>query len=75
MVEPDLSPSTGKAARNERRKAVATTCNAVSVAFFITAGLQPLMAGRYNLLGALAAAVAFVAFQGVLHYILGQVED
>jgi len=75
MVETAPTHLISKAARNERRKAIATTCNAVSVALFVTAGLQPLMAGRYNLFSAIAAAVGFVAFQGVLHYILRQVED
>lgn len=75
MVEARPARPISKAARNERRKAVAATCNAVSVALFVTAGLQPLMAGRYNMSSAIAAAVGFVAFQGILHYILRQVED
>jgi hypothetical protein len=75
MVDAKLPTPISKAARNERRKAVATTCNAVSVALFVTAGLQPLMAGRYSMFSMIAAAGGFVAFQGVLHYILRQVED
>ncbi|PIB90841.1 hypothetical protein CSW62_04220 [Caulobacter sp. FWC2] len=75
MVESEDSRLISKAARNERRKAFAATCNALSVALFISAGLQPLMAGRFNLLGALVISAVVVALQIVLHYILRQVED
>lgn len=64
-----------KAARNERRKAFATTCNAASVAMLISVGLQPLMAGRFSLPGFVFGGVVFVALQGVLHYVLRYVED
>lgn len=75
MIEVKLARPISKAARNERRKAVATTCNALSVAFFVSAGLQPLLAGRFNLSSAIALSAAFVALQAILHYILRQLED
>ena len=75
MVNSDAPRLISKSARNERRKAFAATCNALSVALFISAGLQPLMAGRFNLSGALVIGAAIVALQIVLHYILRQVED
>lgn len=65
----------GKAARNERRKAIATTCNAMSVALVISIIIQPLNTGRVDLASTLAALSAFVVFQGLLHYLLGRVED
>ncbi|MET3665463.1 hypothetical protein [Caulobacter sp. 1776] len=64
-----------KAARNERRKAFATTCNALAVAFFISAFLQPLLSGRPNFVAMISALLAFVVLQSGLHYVLGQVED
>jgi hypothetical protein len=75
MIERRTPISISKAARNERRKAAATTCNAVSVAVFVSAGLQPLVAGRFNLSGVIPAVAVVVALQVVLHYILRQVED
>jgi len=65
----------GKAARNERRKAIATTCNAMSVALVISIIIQPLNTGHVDLASTLAALGAFVVFQGLLHYLLGRVED
>jgi len=64
-----------KSARNERRKALATTCNAVSVALFISTGLQPLMAGRFSLLSVITVGAAVVVLQAFLNYVLRQVED
>ena len=76
MVEIDpIAIGRGKAARNERRKAIATTCNAMSVALVISIIIQPLNTGRVNLASTLAALSAFVVFQGLLHYLLGRVED
>lgn len=75
MVESELAYPISKVARNERRKAVATTCNALAVAFFISAFLQPLISGHPNLLAMASALVVFVVLQASLHYILGQVED
>ena len=75
MVDLDLPPSVGKAARNERRKAFATTFNAVAVSIFVYAILQPIMSGHLNLASVSSALVAFIVLQGVLHYILKQVED
>ncbi len=66
----------GKAARNERRKALAATLNALSVAPIITAVIQPVAAhGRIepNVIG--LASIFFVAAQLGLHYILGRLED
>ncbi len=75
MVEAKSARLISKAARNERRKAFATTCNAVSVALFISAGLQPLMAGRFSLLTVITVGVMVVALQVFLHYVLREVED
>lgn len=75
MVDNETSTAAGKAARNERRKAAATTCNALAVAVFISAFLQPLISGRASAWGMTAALVSFVVFQAFLHYILLQVED
>jgi hypothetical protein len=41
-------PSLGKAGRNERRKAVATTFNALAVAAVISAIVQPLISGQVD---------------------------
>ena len=74
----DIDPTSGgrgKAARNERRKAAATTCNAMSVALVVSIMVQPLTAGRINATSTVAALTAFVVFQGLLHYLLGLVED
>lgn len=75
MIEPPIIPPLGKAARNERRKAFATTCNAVAVSVLVYAVLQPMMSGRTNLVSLASALITFVVLQGVLHYILEQVED
>ncbi len=65
----------GKAARNERRKAGATTFNALSVAFAVTTVLQPILNGRINPLQAVAALIAVIVFQGLIHHVLGRIED
>jgi hypothetical protein len=65
----------GKAARNETRKAVATTGNALSITMLFTAGLQPMLSGRPFGLGGLIGVTAFVALQGLAHYVLRKVED
>ena len=65
----------GKAGRNEQRKAVATTLNAISVALVVTAVLQPLFANRFNGVITLLSTVAFLVSQLVLHYVLSGVED
>ena len=75
MVEHPTPIRITKTARNEQRKAVATTCNAVSVALLISAGLQPLMAGHFSLPNCLSAGVTFIALQVVLHYVLRTLED
>lgn len=75
MVDPRATVPISKAARNERRKAAATTCNAMAVALFVSAVLQPLMAGRYNVFAVIGALAGFVALQGALHYVLRSVED
>lgn len=65
-----------KAARNERRKALAATFNAIGVAFLVAAVLQPVALGRA--LGAetfAIALIAFIAFQFALHYVLERLED
>jgi hypothetical protein len=75
MVETKSPRLISKAARNEQRKAVATTCNALSVTLLISAGLQPLMAGHFNPSNFVGAGAAFIALQVVLHYILRELED
>jgi hypothetical protein len=76
MVEETLrDPSLGKANRNERRKAVATTLNALAVAVVISAVVQPLTLGRFDLVRSVWSAGGFLVFQGLLHYVLGRVED
>ncbi|WP_291871372.1 hypothetical protein [Caulobacter sp.] len=47
----------------------------MAVAIFIAAIVQPLMTGQVGLLRAISALVTFIVLQGVLHYILMQVED
>ena len=75
MIERQVKMPLSKAARNERRKAFATTCNALAVAVFISAIVQPIITGQMDLARALGALVSFIVLQGVLHYILAQVED
>lgn len=75
MVERRAPPPASKAARDERRKAFAKTLNAVAVSIFVYAILQPVMLGRLDLASLSSALAAFIVPQGVLHYILKQVED
>jgi hypothetical protein len=76
MVDETLrDPSLGKANRNERRKAVATTLNALAVAVVISVVVQPLTSGRFDLVRIAWAAGGFLVFQGLLHYVLARVED
>lgn len=75
MIELPTYPPAGKAARNEQRKAIATTCNATAVAFLVSALLQPLVSGHANAPLVLGALMGFVALQGALHYVLCRVED
>ena len=72
---PATDPSKGKAARNERRKAFATTLNAVGVAALIAAFVQPLVAGTATLLFSIAGVLVFIASQAALHYVLAKLED
>jgi hypothetical protein len=65
-----------KAARNERRKALATTFNAISVAILVAAFLQPIALGRAPVATPMGAAlIVFIVFQAALHYVLGRIED
>jgi hypothetical protein len=76
MTEPSSRlPTLGKANRNERRKALATTLNAASVAVVISAVLQPLTTGNLDLARVVLATGVFVVLQAVLHYVLARVED
>lgn len=76
MVEETVhDPNLGKATRNERRKAVATTLNALAVAVVISAVVQPLTLGRFELVRSVWSAGGFLVLQGLLHYVLGRVED
>jgi len=54
---------------------IAAACNALSVAFFVSAFLQPLILGQSKLAFIGGALMAFIAFQGALHYVLSRVED
>ena len=76
MTNPDPpAPRVGKAARNERRKAIATTGNALSITMLVTASLQPAFSGKPVGVGAAMGLAAFVALQTVAHYVLRKVED
>lgn len=68
-------PSLGKANRNERRKAAATTLNAASVAVGVSVILQPLTSGHLDIARAVLAAGVFIVLQILLHYVLARVED
>ena len=68
-------PPSGKAARNETRKAIATTANALSITLLVTIWLQPIMSGRPVGLAGPVAVLVFVALQGAAHYVLRKVED
>jgi hypothetical protein len=69
------APAVGKAARNETRKAIATTANALSITLLVTIWLQPVLSGRSAGLAGPLAALVFVALQGAAHYVLRKVED
>lgn len=79
MTEPTLieppDPERGKAARNKRREALATTLNAVGVAALIAAFVQPLIAGTATPLFSIAGIAVFVVSQAALHYVLSKLED
>ena len=76
MTEPaSPAPRVGKAARNEKRKALATTGNALSIAMLVTASLQPALSGKSIGASGAVGLAAFVALQGLAHYILRKVED
>ena len=70
-----ISPGVGKANRNERRKALATMLNAVSVAILISGVLQPLSSGRVDPARMALTTVGFIVLQVLLHYALTRVED
>jgi hypothetical protein len=65
----------GKAARNEARKAIATTANALSITLLVTLWLQPMLSGRGGSFAGSVAIAGFIALQGVAHYVLNRVED
>jgi protein-S-isoprenylcysteine O-methyltransferase Ste14 len=73
-LSPDF-PGQGKANRNERRKALATMLNAVSVAILISGVLQPLSSERFDVSRMILATGVFVVLQALLHYVLTRVED
>ena len=70
-----LFPDLGKANRNERRRALGATLNAMSVAVVISAVLQPLTSGKLDIERVVLATGVFVVLQIVLHYVLARVED
>ncbi len=75
MTDQAPPPRTGKAARNESRKAFATTANALSLAILVTFWLQPMFSGRAASFSGPVAIGVFVALQGLAHYVLRGVED
>lgn len=75
MIELPIMVPPGKAARNEQRKAVAATSNALAVTFLASAFLQPLVSGHSNLALIAGGSVGFIALQGLVHYVLYKVED
>jgi len=76
MTEPAIAaPRPGKAARNEMRKALATTGNALSIAMLVTVFLQPVSSGRAVGLAGVSAVAAFIALQVAAHYVLRKMED
>ncbi len=68
-------PPESKAARNERRKAVAATLNALGVAVLLATGVRSvvgeMVAGETILVG----IAIFIAAQGALHAVLRSLED
>lgn len=70
-----LFPGLGKTNRNERRKAIAATLNALSVALVISAVFQPLTAGSLDIARVVLVTGLFLVLQVVLHYVLARVED
>jgi hypothetical protein len=70
-----LLPGAGKANRNARRRAIATTLNAMSVAVVISAVFQPLTSGNLDIERVVLATGVFIVLQIVLHYVLARVED
>jgi hypothetical protein len=76
MAEPTSpAPRVGKAARNEARKAIATTANALSITMVVTIWLQPMLSGRPLGFSGPLAGLAFIVLQGLAHYVLRKVED
>ncbi len=75
MTEPAPAPRIGKAARNEMRKALATTANALSITMLVTIWLQPMLSGQSVGFAGPVAIAGFVALQAVAHYVLHKVED
>jgi len=69
------APRVGKAARNEKRKALATTGNALSITMLVTTSLQPAFSGKPAGVSGAIGLAAFVALQGLTHYVLRKVED
>lgn len=65
-----------KAARNERRKAIAATLNALGVALLAAAFFQPIATGRAPKISlSLVAILVFIALQAIAHYMLSRLED
>lgn len=75
MVDPATKPPLTKAGRNERRKAMATTLNAISVAILVTMVFQPVATNHFSCAAVPLAVFAFLVLQVLLHYVLGRVED
>ncbi|MDX2238248.1 MAG: hypothetical protein NW203_11865 [Hyphomonadaceae bacterium] len=66
----------GKAARNERRKALAGTINAIGIALLVAAVIQPTTTSSTpNVALSLLTFCLFVVSQWVVHYVLDRLED
>lgn len=76
MSEPIVRRAQSKAARNERRKAAATTLIAAGIAIAAAMFIQPMAGGpEPRVLPLLAAFFLIVASQAFAHYILSRIED
>jgi hypothetical protein len=73
-VSESLRPE-GKNARNERRKAVAATCNAISVAAAAATALPALLNQDVQPATIVLGIAIFIGMQGALHAVLRGLED
>jgi len=64
-----------KSARNERRKALATTLNALGVAILLATGGQSLLGHDVDPATIVIGLAIFIGTQGALHAVLRGIED